>query len=162
MTRRSNPYAPRPTGIPQTSVRGLPIITGGNGSLLDIGEWPEIPTMPFDKTWIQPGLITVASGVSGYLPGWFCPVPPGTTCAVIAVWAYLRSGSAVFELQMNGIAIIPGIAVTSTLPTSPSATPVGFIDVMNGFYFAPVCDSISGTPDGLTFGLFLDRQINTE
>lgn len=156
--------APPASGTPRSSVAGLPVVTKGVGGLLDIGVWPDYSTTGFDKTWLVPGALVVESGATGYINGWFVPVPPGQLITVIGVWGVIRAGTSVtVKFQRNGTDItgLTGIVITSSLPTSIVAQPSTFIDLMDGDYIKPIVTAVSGSPDNLTLGLFLNRQLDS-
>lgn len=155
--------APPPSGLRRTSNGGLPVVTSGVGDLIEEGVWPDYSTNGVDKTWLQPGPLSVESGAVGYLNGWFVPVPPGQTVSIIAVWGVIRAGTSVtVKFQRNGtdLAGLTNIVITSTLPTSPNAQPTNFMDIFDGDFIKPVITAVSGSPDNLTLGLFLNRQLD--
>ena len=156
--------APPASGVPRSATPGLPLVTQGLGALAQVGAWPDYSTHGVDKTWLQPGDIGVESGADNYLNGWFVPVPPGQAVGIVGVWGVIRAGTSVtVKFQLNGADIdgLTGIEITSTIPTSILAQPSGFVDLWDGAYIKPIITAVSDdSPDNLTLGLFLSRQID--
>jgi hypothetical protein len=127
--------------------------------------WPDYSTSGVDKTWLQSGTIVVEDGATGYLNGWFVPVPPGQAVTIIGAWGVIRAGTSVtvkFQLNGSDISGLTDIEITSSIPTSIVAQPSTFIDLWDGAYIKPVITAVSDdNPDNLTLGLFLNRQLDS-
>lgn len=155
------PFAPPGLGVPKTSQAGVPIVTGGQGSTVEVGEWPDYSLSATDKTWTIQGDLAVPSGSTDYINGWFAPVPPGQTLAIIGVWGVIRAGTSVtLKFQQNGsdISGLTGIVITTT--PGLAAQPSTLIEIMNGDFIVPVITAVSGSPDNLSLGLFFNRQLD--
>ena len=159
MTRRIIAFPSN--GLVATSTPNQPVVSQGIGALTQFAPSPDGLLMPMDKTFIIGGNIVVPSGTSNWIGGWFAHIPPGWTCAIEAVWTMLQAGgTATYALQLNGVNIsgLENITATTTQPTSPSAQPTGFVDVMDGNLITPLVNGATGTPANLIIGMFLNWQ----
>lgn len=87
------------------------------------------------------GDIEVADGATNYINPIIVEVPDGCEVTLVAVWAVLRAGSCVIDIDQNGsgIAGLESLTVTTTNTRFQPESPVA---VSNGDLFAPVVDSV--------------------
>ncbi len=152
--------APPPTGVAASSVAGLPIVTSGLGATTSVGQWPDNPIICVPHTYAVTGLVTVPSGATGYLPGFFVPVPTGQVCALVAVRYKIRtaSDSVTFSIEQNGTGLtgLTGLSATNTATTTVLATAT---EILDDDEFAVVVTAIGTAPDGLAVTFYMNYQL---
>ena len=117
-------------------------------------------TLAIPHTYAVQGLLAVASGATNFLPNFFVPVPPGQTCALVAVRAMIRnaSDSVTLKIQQNGADItgMTGISVTNSPATTTLAS---FIDVFDDDHFGVIITALGTAPDGLSLTFYFNYQV---
>jgi len=109
-------------------------------------------------TWAIQGEIKVPSGDDNYIPPFFVPVPPGQTAKLIKARHRINSGTSVtVKLTKNGedISGWTDISVTTTSTTTDAAD-VTFSD---GDALAPVVTAADGSPENMTFTVWLEYEV---
>lgn len=101
------------------------------------------------QTYSVSGVLSVASGATGYLPPFFMPVG-NQSVSLYQIRTEVRSGSCTIEIQHNGSNIATGIAVTTTPTTYDVAATVA-----NGDSFQVVITAVSSA-DGLSCSFFFE------
>lgn len=144
--------------IPNTNSAGKSLYSVGDGT--NAATWGQpLQTIYLQYTYAVSGAIAVASGATNYLPPFYYPVLGGQNVTLWGVRGRTRTGSLKLDINHNG-AGITGLTsqtiTTSTNTYNPSST----VSVVDGDYFAPLINTITSTPDGLTltfiFAVVLD------
>lgn len=114
-----------------------------------------VSNTPFNigMAYALPGPLAVASGANNFIPPFFVPVPSGQGVELLGVRTVTRSGSVVFSLNQNGVAV-PGLSGVGadTTPVTTDATEPATVNPDDEF--AIVISSVSGSPDGLSATLY--------
>lgn len=143
------------------------ILTKNDGTTVDAGSviGPTGPTGPaasktfrIPHTFTIPGIVSVPSGDTDYVPGMFVDLPAGQTATISLARARINSGtSATVQLKRNGTGICTATAVTTTsADIAMTSAPVALAD---NDYLQIVVSIISGTPKNLSFTAFIDYTV---
>lgn len=136
------------TPINVGNVRGAAGPTGPAGP--DTQRTARIP-----HTFTIPGIIAIPSGDTDYIPGMFIDLPAGKTAAISLARARINGGtSATVQLRRNGSGLHTAAVVTTTAgDISMTGAPVALAD---NDYLQIVISAISGTPQNLSFTIYVD------
>lgn len=112
----------------------------------------------FGHTYIIGGDIKVASGNTDYIPPFFISEPSGQVVTLIKCRYRINAGTSVtFKLQRN-LADITGFTSMSATTTTAETTPTA-VGLADNDAIAPVVTAVSGTPQNMTVGIFLNYEV---